>query len=86
MTIIEFIEAPNSIEFDYLCQKNMDLQLSRVQAEYRRYKIWKKTAEVDFLIKFLNKPFFEAIEKTSIIGLRSKIGVKFVEKSFFPHL
>ena len=48
MTINEFIEAPNSIEFDYLPQKTMDLQLSRVQAEYRRYKIWKKNAEVDF--------------------------------------
>ena len=50
MTINEFIEATNSIEFDYLHQKTMDLQLSRVQAEYRRYQIWKKTAEVDFLI------------------------------------
>ena len=48
MTINEFIEAPNSIKFDYLPQKTMDLQLSRVQAEYRRYKIWKKTAEVNF--------------------------------------
>ena len=85
MTINEFIEAPNSIEFDYLHQKTMDLQLSRVQAEYRRYKIWKKNAEVDFLIKILNKPFFKAIKKTSIIGLRSKIGVKFVEISYFPH-
>ncbi len=32
MTINEFIEAPNSIEFDYLHQKIIDLQLSRVQA------------------------------------------------------
>jgi len=39
MTTNEFIEEPNSIEFDYLNQQTMDLQLSQVQAEYRRYKI-----------------------------------------------
>ena len=49
MTVNEFIEAPNSIEFDYLHQKPMDLQLSRVQAEYRRYKIWKKNRRGRFL-------------------------------------
>jgi len=82
----EFIEAPNFIEFDYLNKKAKDSKLSRVQAEYRQYRIWKKIAEVDFLIKFLNKPLFKAIEKTPIYGLRSKIGVIVVEISYFPHL
>ena len=53
----EFIEAPNSIEFDYLHQKTMDLQLSRVQAEKRRYKIWKKKLPG----RFLNWNFEQAI-------------------------
>ena len=57
MTINEFIEAPNSIEFDYLHQNTMDLQLSRVQAEYRRYQIWKKKRRG----RFLNKNFEQAI-------------------------
>ena len=46
--MFEFIEAPNFIEFDYLNKKTKDSKLSRVQAEYRRYRIWKKIAEVDF--------------------------------------
>ena len=63
MTINEFIEAPNSIEFDYLHQKTMDLQLSRVQAEYRRYEIWKKNAEDDFKLIFRTSHFSKLLKR-----------------------